>query len=268
MHTSATGLRRALLLKWMTGSTFSFTAHAKDLWLARPEVLREKVREAEFVLTCTDCNRRYLEEVGGGFAPVHRVYHTVASLRDQITVLLQDAFLFRKTVRENIDYGREDAREEEVVAAANAAEAHQFIQALPQGYDTLIEEGGTNFSGGQKQRLNIARAILRGRPILILDEPIAALDALAEAKIKTLDRLTKGFTTFIIAHCFSTLANADHIVFLEAGAVSRQGSHAELIASSDAYRRLWHLQYGGGSLDTGKPGDVLRADVAGSPSTP
>ncbi len=176
--------------------------------------------------------------------------YTVASLRDQITVLLQDTFLFRKTVRENIAYGREDASEEEIVAAAKAAQAHEFILALPDGYETLIEEGGTNFSGGQKQRLNIARAILRNRPILILDEPTTALDALAEAKInKALDRLTKGLTTFVIAHRFSTLASADHIVLLEEGKFSRQGTHAELMASSDTYRKLWRLQYGGGSLD-------------------
>lgn len=172
--------------------------------------------------------------------------YTLASLREQITVLLQDTFLFRKSVRDNLAFGRPDASEEEILAAARAAQAHDFIMKLPQKYDTLIEEAGTNFSGGQKQRLNIARAILRDAPILILDEPTTGLDAIAEAEINAaLRRLTAGRTTFIMAHRFSTILEADHIVLLEHGKILQQGTHEQLLEESDKYRSLWELQSGG-----------------------
>jgi ATP-binding cassette subfamily B protein len=169
--------------------------------------------------------------------------YKVQSLRSQITVLLQDTYLFRKSVRGNLAYGMERT-DEQVIAAAKAAQAHEFITKLPQGYDTIIEEGGTNFSGGQKQRLNIARAILRDSPILILDEPTTGLDALAEAQInKALMSLTTGRTTFVIAHRFSTILNADRILYLEGGQISAQGTHAELLETSPGYRILWELQF-------------------------
>jgi ATP-binding cassette subfamily B protein len=172
---------------------------------------------------------------------------TLQSVRNQITVVLQDNFLFRKTVRENIAFGRPDASEDEIVAAARAAQAHEFIQTLPQGYDTLVEERGVNFSGGQKQRLSIARAILRDAPILILDEPTTGLDALAEAQInQALVRLMHGRTTFVIAHRFSTIANADHILVIEDGQVAEEGTHDDLLERSSTYRKLYELQYGGG----------------------
>jgi ATP-binding cassette subfamily B protein len=118
---------------------------------------------------------------------------------------------------------------------------------LQQGYDTVVEEGGVNFSGGQKQRLNIARAILRDTPILILDEPTTGLDALAEAQVnKALMSLTAGRTTFVIAHRFSTIVNADRILLLEAGQIAAQGTHEELLTSSDSYRTLWELQFNDG----------------------
>ncbi len=176
--------------------------------------------------------------------------YTLASLREQITVLLQDNFLFRKTVRENIAYARPDATEAEIVAAARAAQAHEFIEELPHGYDTRVEEGGVNFSGGQKQRISIARAILRDAPILILDEPTAGLDALAEAQInKALQKLTEGRTTLVIAHRFSTLVHAEQILVLEAGRITHQGTHTELLEQSPAYRTLWELQFEVRSLE-------------------
>jgi ABC-type multidrug transport system fused ATPase/permease subunit len=172
--------------------------------------------------------------------------YTLASLRNQITVVLQDCFLFRKTVRDNLAFGRPDATEEEIVAAARAAQAHDFIMALPQGYDTLIEERGVNFSGGQKQRLNIARAILRDSPILILDEPTTGLDALSEAQInQALGRLMQGRTTFVIAHRFSTIMSADHILVIEEGKLAEEGRHEDLLERSATYRQLFDLQYGG-----------------------
>jgi len=172
---------------------------------------------------------------------------TLASLRSQITVVLQDVFLFRKTVRENINFGRPDATEEQIIAAAKSAQAHEFIMSLPQGYDTLIEERGFNLSGGQKQRINIARAILRDAPLLILDEPTTGLDALSEAQInQALERLMQGRTTFVIAHRFSTILNADHILVLEEGSVAEEGTHADLMECSPTYRRLYELQFDAG----------------------
>jgi ATP-binding cassette subfamily B protein len=175
---------------------------------------------------------------------------TLASLRNQITVVLQNTFLFRKTVRDNLAFGAPEATEEQVIAAAKAAQAHDFIMALPQGYDTLVEERGVNFSGGQKQRLNIARAILRNSPILILDEPTTGLDALSEAQInQALSHLMDGRTTFVIAHRFSTILSADHILLIEEGTIAEEGTHEQLMERSASYRQLYDLQYGGRASD-------------------
>ncbi|MGH7494286.1 MAG: ABC transporter ATP-binding protein [bacterium] len=165
------------------------------------------------------------------------------SLRDQVTILMQEAKLFNKTVRENIGFGKAEATEEEIIRAATLALAHDFIMQMPDGYDTVIEEGGENLSGGQKQRLNIARAIIRNTPILILDEPATALDAKSEANIHAaLDELTHRKTTFIIAHKFSTIANASKILMLEDGQLAAHGTHEELLRTSREYRELYELQ--------------------------
>jgi ATP-binding cassette subfamily B protein len=170
---------------------------------------------------------------------------TLKSLRDQITIVLQDAPLFRQTVRENIAFGTLDATEEEIIAAAKLAEAHDFIMQMPDGYETVMSEGGDNLSGGQKQRLNLARAIIRDTPILILDEPVNGLDAKAEAHINAaLQRLTRGKTTFIIAHKFSTITSADKVLLLQAGQLAHQGTHAQLLHESAQYHALYELQLG------------------------
>ena len=167
------------------------------------------------------------------------------SLRDQITILLQDAPLFNMTVRENIAFGKIGATEEEVIAAAKRAQAHEFIMQLPRGYDTRISEGGSNLSGGQRQRINIARAIIRNTPIVILDEPVSSLDAETEAKVnQALHELTEGKTTFIVAHKFSTIVNADKILVLEKGKQAGFGRHEELLETSPVYRELFELQTG------------------------
>ncbi len=167
------------------------------------------------------------------------------SLRDQLTIVLQEAMLFRQTVRENIAFGKLEASEEEIIAAARLAEAHDFIMEMPEGYDTIINEGGSNLSGGQKQRISIARAIIRNTPIVILDEPVTGLDAKAESKINAaIQRLARHKTTFIIAHKFATIANADKILLLEEGRPSHYGTHEQLLAESAQYRELYELQFG------------------------
>ena len=166
------------------------------------------------------------------------------SLRSNISLLLQEPFLLPLTIAENIAYGRPQASREEIVAAAVAANADEFIQQLPKGYDSQVVEQGATLSGGQKQRLAIARALLKNAPILILDEPTAALDAKTEAMLmQAIERLMVGRTTFIIAHRLSTVRNADWIAVLSEGQVAERGSHKELVARGRLYHRLYNLQF-------------------------
>lgn len=169
---------------------------------------------------------------------------TLTSLRDQISVVSQDSVLLSGTVLENIGFGREDASRAACIEAAKAAAAHDFISALPKGYDTVIDPSSSSFSGGERQRLSIARAILRGAPVLLLDEPTSALDAESEAAIrKALARLSEGRTTLVIAHRLATILDADSIVVLDGGRVVDQGSHAELLARGGLYADLHDLQF-------------------------
>jgi ATP-binding cassette subfamily B protein/subfamily B ATP-binding cassette protein MsbA len=170
--------------------------------------------------------------------------YTLDSLRQQVSIVLQDVFLFYGTVRENILFGRPDATEAELVAAAQAANAHEFIRQLPDGYDTLIGERGVKLSGGQKQRLSIARAVLKDAPILILDEATSAVDTETELLIQqALERLMRGRTTIIIAHRLSTVRSADQIVVLEEKSIREQGTHGQLMQLPDGlYRRLYSVQ--------------------------
>lgn len=164
---------------------------------------------------------------------------TVASLRRQISIVLQDVFLFHGTARENILFGRHDATEEDVIEAAKIANAHEFITRLPEGYDTLIGERGVKLSGGQKQRLAIARAVLKDAPILILDEATSSVDTETEMLIQqALERLMVGRTTVIIAHRLSTIRNADVIVVLEGSRITEMGTHDELMSRNGLYRHL------------------------------
>jgi subfamily B ATP-binding cassette protein MsbA len=170
---------------------------------------------------------------------------TLASLREQIGIVPQETMLFSTTVRENIRYGRLDATDEEVVAAAKAANADEFIRELPHGYDTKIGERGLNLSGGQRQRMAIARAILKNPRILILDEATSALDTESEKLVQAaLDTLMVGRTSFVIAHRLSTIFNADQIFVIDNGQVKEHGTHEELLQQQGLYSHLYNIQFG------------------------
>lgn len=167
----------------------------------------------------------------------------VDDVRKQISIVLQDVFLFHGTVRDNILFGNPKASSEDVINAAKIANAHDFIEALPNGYDTLIGERGVKLSGGQRQRISIARAVLKDAPILILDEATSSVDTETELLIQqALERLMVGRTTIIIAHRLSTVRNADKIVVLEGQNIVEQGSHETLIQANGLYKRLYTVQ--------------------------
>ncbi|MEX2292233.1 MAG: ABC transporter ATP-binding protein [Acidimicrobiales bacterium] len=170
---------------------------------------------------------------------------TWRSLRGTTGFVSQDVFLFQGTVRENLTYGRPDATEDDVVRAATLAEAHTFIQALPQGYDTIVGERGQKLSGGQRQRLTLARAILRDPAVLVLDEATSAVDNETEAAIqRSLARVSAGRTTIVIAHRLSTVRHAHRIHVIEAGEIIEAGTHEELVALGGLYTALWRVQTG------------------------
>ena len=173
----------------------------------------------------------------------------LASLRDNIAFVSQDVFLFRGTIRDNIALGKPGAGDAEIVSAARKANAHDFILQFADGYDANVGEQGTQLSGGQRQRVAIARALLKNAPILLLDEPTAALDSESEREVqKALDALRAGRTTIVVAHRLQTIIGADRIFVIEAGVAVESGSHAELIARDGAYRSFFAAQFGLGSL--------------------
>jgi ABC-type multidrug transport system fused ATPase/permease subunit len=168
---------------------------------------------------------------------------TLESLRRQISIVLQEPLLFSGTIAENIRYGRLDANMDEIMAAARAANAHDFIMNLPKQYDTELGERGVQLSGGERQRIAVARAFLKDAPILILDEPTSSIDSRTEAVIlDALDQLMVGRTTFMIAHRLSTIRRADMILVLDPGRLVEQGTHDELLRQGGLYRQLYDMQ--------------------------
>jgi subfamily B ATP-binding cassette protein MsbA len=169
---------------------------------------------------------------------------TQKSLRDNIGIVSQDTFLFHDTIRENIRYGRLDATEDEIVAAAKKAHAHEFIMQIEGGYNAVVGDAGCNLSGGQKQRLSIARAVLRNAPILLLDEATSALDTETEKIIQeAIHELSEGRTVIAIAHRLSTILEAHQIIVMKEGRIDAVGSHQELLDKSDLYQKLAALQF-------------------------
>ena len=172
----------------------------------------------------------------------------IPDLRAAVGLVSQDVFLFHGTVADNIAYGRPGASTSEIEAAARAAEAHDFILQLPQGYDTIVGERGQKLSGGQRQRVSIARAVIKDPPILILDEATSAVDNETEAAIqRSMQVITRGRTTLVVAHRLSTIVNADRIYVLEQGRITEQGKHADLLAENGIYAALWRVQAGIGT---------------------
>ena len=188
---------------------------------------------------------RFYEAAGGGvFVDGVNVKDLgLDDLRRHISVVLQEPLLFSMSIRENLRYGRLDATEEEIVEAARAANAHDFISRLPEGYDTMLGERGSRLSGGERQRICVARAFLKDAPILILDEPTSSIDSKTESVIlDSLDLLMEGRTTFMIAHRLSTIRRADWILVVDQGRVVEQGKHDDLLAAAGLYRQLHDLQ--------------------------
>jgi ATP-binding cassette subfamily B protein len=165
------------------------------------------------------------------------------SLRNQVSYVGQDVFLFRATVRENIAFGRSGASEADIIAAAKAAQAHEFISALPQGYDTVVGERGAGLSGGERQRVAIARALVKDAPLILLDEATASLDSESEYYVQqAVAELCKGRTTLVIAHRLSTVRHADKILVIEAGQVAESGRHDDLLRKGGRYALFYRLQ--------------------------
>jgi ABC-type multidrug transport system fused ATPase/permease subunit len=182
-------------------------------------------------------------------------HFTLDSLREQIGIVLQQPILFGTTIRENIAYGKPEATQDEIEAAARAADIHAFISSLPDGYDTEVAEGGVSLSGGQRQKICIARAIIKDPPILLLDEPTSGLDTASSAEVNaTLNRIRRGKTSFRVAHRLEDVQHADLILVLSGGRLIESGSHAQLARGGGWYQRIFDLQTSAGA-------DMLEAAI-------
>jgi ATP-binding cassette subfamily B protein len=175
-----------------------------------------------------------------------------ALLHQRISVAMQEAVLFSGTIRENIRFGHPEASDQQVIAAAKAAQAHDFIVGFPDGYDTVLGQRGVNLSGGQKQRISIARALITQPAVLILDDSTSAVDVETESRIEAaLDRLAENSTRFVIAQRISTVLKADKILVLDDGVIAAEGRHQDLLSSSPIYREIFESQLGNGVMANG-----------------
>ena len=191
---------------------------------------------------------------------------TLESLRAQIGIVTQSTFLFNDSVRNNIAYGDRSKDMDHIIAAAKAAHAHDFVMAMPDGYDTVIGEMGVMLSGGERQRLSIARALLKDPPILILDEATSSLDSESEKLVQdALERLMVGRTTLVIAHRLSTVRKADRIIVLIDGSIAEEGTHEELLIKKAEYNKFYNLQFSNG--DRPKPDDLILPEPQSQPVT-
>ena len=188
---------------------------------------------------------RFYEVIEGGIYidGVNITERTIKSLREQMAIVTQETILFNDTVFNNIAYGSHNKSEEEVIAAAKAAFAHEFIERMPQGYKTVVGEQGARLSGGQRQKIPIARAILKGAPILILDEATSSLDSRSEKEVQSaLENLMHGKTTIMIAHRLSTIRNANRIIVMAGGTIEEEGTHQELLLKKGLYYTMDTIQ--------------------------
>jgi ATP-binding cassette subfamily B protein len=191
------------------------------------------------------------------------------ALRGEIGMVLQDTWLFGGTIRDNIAYGNPDASEAEILAAARATFVDRFVRSLPDGYDTVIDEEGSNVSAGEKQLITIARAFLSDPSLLILDEATSSVDTRTEVLVqRAMAALRSDRTSFVIAHRLSTIRDADLILVMESGRIVEQGTHAQLLVAEGAYHRLYHAQFSQApvDVDSGAPaGAIVAGATAGAP---
>jgi ATP-binding cassette subfamily B protein len=213
--------------------------------------------------TLTSLMARFWDVAGGSIAIGGVDIRSIPQkeLNGLFAMVFQDVYLFRDTILGNIRVGKKDATREEVIGAAKAAQCHDFIAGLADGYDTLVGEGGATLSGGEKQRISIARALLKDAPIVILDEATAALDPENELLIQqAIGELVRDKTLIVIAHRLKTIAGADRILVIDGGRVRERGTHEELMANADLYARLWEEQQHTGGW---KFGNRRREEMAG-----